>query len=100
MQILMGFVQSANIHDNVAEVARHIRKTLKTYYRLGCQTYHMDSIGKRFAESVILATKEGSVIDAYRRYYAFDLAPKFWGEIVNHVGAEKIVKIKTRVLQK
>ena len=66
----------------------------------------MDSIGKRFAESVILATKEGSVIDAnvlieaYRRYYAFDLAPNFWGEIVNHVGAEKIVNIKTRVLQK
>ncbi len=31
------------------------------------------------------------LIEAYRRYYAFDLAPKFWGEIVNHVGADNIV---------
>jgi predicted nucleic acid-binding protein len=31
------------------------------------------------------------LIEAYRRYYAFDLAPKFWSEIVNHVGNDHIV---------
>lgn len=31
------------------------------------------------------------LIEAYRRYYAFDLAPKFWSEIINHVGADHIV---------
>lgn len=31
------------------------------------------------------------LIEAYRRYYAFDLAPKFWTEIVTHVSAGNIV---------
>lgn len=38
------------------------------------------------------------LIEAYRRYYAFDLAPKFWGEIVNHVGADNIVCVDQSLL--
>jgi hypothetical protein len=31
------------------------------------------------------------LIEAYQRYYAFDLAPKFWCEIINHVNAGSVV---------
>lgn len=33
------------------------------------------------------------LIEAYRRYYAFDLAPKFWDELINHSEKGKIVCI-------
>ena len=33
------------------------------------------------------------LIDAYRRYYAFDLAPKFWGEMLSRFTAGEIGSI-------
>lgn len=32
-------------------------------------------------------------IEAARRYYAFDIAPKFWSELVHHAAASNIISI-------
>lgn len=32
-------------------------------------------------------------IEAAKRYYAFDIAPRFWSELVHHAGASNIISI-------